>query len=50
MKKVFTSILLLAALSVPAYLSASAWLEGEDGNQTEHTLGKCASYICDTAV
>lgn len=38
MKKVFTSILLLAALSVPAYLSASAWLEG-DGDQQEQGGG-----------
>lgn len=35
MKKVFTSILLLAALSVPAYLSASAWLEGDGGQQEQ---------------
>jgi len=37
MKKVFTSILLLAALSVPAYLSASAWLEGDGGEPAEQT-------------
>ena len=40
MKKVFTSILLLAALSVPAYLSASAWLEGEpepEGGEVEES-------------
>ena len=36
MKKVFTSILLLAALSVPAYLSASALLAGDEG-ETEVT-------------
>lgn len=37
MKKAFTSILLLAALSVPAYLSASAWLEGDGGEPAEQT-------------